>query len=248
MALAPEAGAGVAAALGLAAGAYLWAGRWPTSQLFGHTLVAGNDPQEVALTFDDGPHERWTQEILEFLANYRVRATFFMVGRSARALPWLVRQVRAAGHLVGSHTETHPNLMWAAPSRVRAEVESARTSLEDTLGEPVRFFRPPYGGRRPDVLRLLHELDLQPVLWNVSSYDWHARKSPDSIVSTVQRAVAKNQRAGRASNILLHDGSPEGASAVRARTTTAVPALAHVLKREGFRFVTVDQWTAEKGR
>ncbi len=231
-----------AGALGLAAGAYAYFGRWPTSQLFGPTLVAGRDWHELALTFDDGPNERYTQELLEYLALYKVRATFFMVGDYVRQLPWLARQVHAAGHLVGNHTMRHPNLMYQSLGRARAELSDCNCLLEDTLGAPVRYFRPPYAGRRPDILRAARALGLVPVLWNATGYDWRPGDLPDAIFANLNRSIASNKRAGRGSNLLLHDGGPGGVGAPRAATVTVVPMLIHRLRLREFRFVTVDAW------
>jgi peptidoglycan/xylan/chitin deacetylase (PgdA/CDA1 family) len=230
-----------AGSLGLAAGGYAYAGRWPTSQIFGPTLVAGSDWRELALTFDDGPNERYTQELLEYLANYKVRATFFMVGSYVRRLPGLARAVHAAGHLVGNHTMHHRNLMYQTASGARQEIAGCSRLLEDTLGAPVRYFRPPWGGRRPDTLRVVRELGLVPVLWNATGYDWRAG-SPERIFANLRRSIQRNKRAGRGSNLLLHDGGPDGLGAGRARTVTVAPMLIHRLRREGYRFVTPDRW------
>jgi peptidoglycan/xylan/chitin deacetylase (PgdA/CDA1 family) len=235
-----------AGVLGLAAGAYAYAGRWPTSQVFGSTLVAGSDWRELALTFDDGPNERYTQEVLEYLAMYKVRATFFMVGDYVRQLPWLAREVHAAGHLVGNHTMHHCNLMYQSLARAKQEMSDCSRLLEDTLGAPVRFLRPPYGGRRPDILRAAREQGLIPVLWNATGYDWRANM-PDRIYANLARSIRRNKRAGRGSNLLLHDGGPGGVGVSRARTVTVIPMVIHRMRLEGFRFVTPDRWEQARG-
>ena len=111
-----------AAGLGLVAGGLLYASAWPTSQIFGRTLIAGSDPDQIALTFDDGPNDAATPELLEVLARHAVRATFFAIGGYARQRPELVRQVVAAGHLLGNHTMSHPNLSVQRAARVRQEL------------------------------------------------------------------------------------------------------------------------------
>ena len=226
---------------GLAAGGLFYAGLWPTSQVFGRTLIAGSDWREVALTFDDGPNERYTQEILESLAKHGVRASFFMLGAYARAMPELAREVLAAGHLIGNHTMTHPNLLFQSSARVRAELTDCNRALEDTLGVPVRYFRPPFGGRRPDVLRIARELGLTPVLWNATGYDWKP-KTPQAIYGNLKRSIVRNRKAARGSNLLLHDGAQNGIGADRAATSAVVPLLLERLCAEGYRFVTVNAW------
>jgi peptidoglycan/xylan/chitin deacetylase (PgdA/CDA1 family) len=150
-----------AAALGLLAGGALYASVWPTSRIFGRALIAGNDPDEVALTFDDGPNDAATPALLEVLARHEVRATFFTIGGFARQRPELLREVVAAGHLVGNHTMTHPKLSIEPGARVRQELADCSAVLEDITGKPVRFFRPPFGARRPMVLRTARETGIR---------------------------------------------------------------------------------------
>ena len=162
---------------GLAAGVYAYAGQWPTSQLFGRTLIAGDDINQIALTFDDGPNDPYTQQLLELLAQYQVQAIFFLIGNFVRRRPDLARAIRQAGHLIGNHTMSHPSLMRERPSRVRQELMDCNAVLEDAIGESVHWFRPPFGARRPDVLRTARELSLTPVMWNITAHDWDATDS-----------------------------------------------------------------------
>src|SRR5580698_2743401 len=173
-----------ASVAGLAAGGYLYAGMWPTSQVFGSAILAGHDPREFALTYDDGPNDFCTESILEILARYEVRATFFVIGRFVRERGALIRRIRDEGHLVGNHTMTHPVLLFKSPHRVREELASTNAAIEDALGEKVSYFRPPHGARRPDVLRMAHELSLTPVLWNAMGYDWKPT-TPEAILANL---------------------------------------------------------------
>ena len=229
------------AALTLAAGGYHYAAMWPESQLFGRTLIAGKDSAELALTYDDGPNERYTLQLLEVLARYQVRATFFMIGDYVRRQPSIARAVRKEGHVVGSHTMTHPHLMYATAARIRRELQDSTTLLENTLGEPVRLFRPPFGSRRPEVLRQARELGLIPVMWNASGSDWNAR-SARAIEGKVERAIVHNQNQGRATNLLLHDGGHRQIGADRRRTVSATATLLGMVPRTGMHLVTVEAW------
>ena len=124
----------------------------PQSQLFGRTIVAGHDPSEIALTYDDGPNPAATAQLLEVLARYNARATFFVIGGHARRFPELVRAAHAAGHrLLGNHTMTHPWLAWQPGAQNPHEELSAcsQAGLKTWTGAPVRFLRPPHGARRP---------------------------------------------------------------------------------------------------
>lgn len=231
-----------AGAAGLAAGGFAYAALWPESQIFGWTMRGGGDPAEIALTFDDGPNDACTPALLDILAKHDVKATFFMVGRYVRQSPALARRVREAGHIVGNHTMTHPLLARIASRRVREELAGCNAMLEDALGEPVKYFRPPFGGRRPDVLRTARALGLVPVTWNVTGHDW-AEKSAGEVYGIVKAGIGRNVRRGRGSNVLLHDGGHLTMGADRSRTLRAVEML---LEQDaaGRRFVTVDAWNS----
>jgi peptidoglycan/xylan/chitin deacetylase (PgdA/CDA1 family) len=233
--------AATAAVTGLAAGGYAYAAMWPTSQIFGQTIIAGRDPNEYALTYDDGPNDACTEQILEILARHQVRATFFVIGRFVRQRRDLVRRIRAAGHIVGNHTMTHPRLLFKSPARVREELNSTNAAIEDALGEKVSYFRPPHGARRPDVLRTARELGLTPVLWNAMSYDWKT-PSAELILANLDRKIRSNRRRGFGSNLLLHDGGQAGIGQDRTATVAATEALLARPQSQNIRFVTIDAW------
>ncbi len=229
----------IAAAAGVAG--YTYAAMAPGSQLFGRTIVAGRDPSEFALTFDDGPNDGHTQRLLEVLAAHQVRATFFLIGKYVRQRPELVRAIHAAGHRVGNHTVTHPVLLLQSPRRVREELAGCNAALEDTLGQPVRLMRPPHGARRPGVLRAARELGLTPVLWNAMGFDWKPTTAV-CIVRNLERGIARNRRRGRGSNLLLHDGGHLTIGADRSQSVEAVRIVLDRYTPASVRYVTVDAW------
>jgi peptidoglycan/xylan/chitin deacetylase (PgdA/CDA1 family) len=235
--LVPITTAGVAA---LAAGGYLYAGLAPSSQIFGRTLVAGSDPDEFALTYDDGPNDACTERILEILARDEVKGTFFVIGRFARERVALIRRIRGAGHVVGNHTWTHPVLLFRSPARVREELAATSTALEDALGEKVAYFRPPHGARRPDVLRAARQMGMVPVLWNAMGYDWKPT-TPERVLANLGKGIQRNRRRGRGSNLLLHDGGQAGIGQDRSHTVAATAALLDTWRGKA-RFVTVADW------
>jgi peptidoglycan/xylan/chitin deacetylase (PgdA/CDA1 family) len=204
--------------------------------------VADVDPGEVALTFDDGPNDAATPQLLEVLARHGVRATFFAMGDFARTRPEIVRQVVAAGHVVGNHTMSHPRLSTQSAARVRQELADCNAVLEDISGAEVKFFRPPFGARRPYVLRAARELGLTPVMWNVTGYDWNPI-GVDGILANLDRGIARNRRRGSGSNLLLHDGGHRAMGAARMDTVRAVDKLLGARGETAMRFVTVDAWT-----
>jgi peptidoglycan/xylan/chitin deacetylase (PgdA/CDA1 family) len=207
-----------------AAGATTYAALWPRSQLFGKVIIAGPDPSQLALTYDDGPNPAATPQLLDLLASYNVRATFFLIGRFVRQQPALTRQIAAAGHLVGNHTMTHPWLAWQTEACIRTELTDCNAVLEDTLGTQVRHFRPPHGARRPAVLRIARELGMATVNWNVIANDWNPVDAA-TILTRIQRGIAGNQRRPRSSNILLHDGGDQSPTSPRLPTVEATRLL-----------------------
>jgi peptidoglycan/xylan/chitin deacetylase (PgdA/CDA1 family) len=226
---------------GLSAGAYLYAAQYPTSQVFGRTILAGSDVDEIALTFDDGPNDPYTMQLLELLDRRQVRATFFLMGSYVRLRPEIARAIHQAGHLLGNHTVSHPSLMWASPAQVREELTACTAIIEDVTGEVVKYVRPPFGARRPDVLRTARELGLTPVMWNITAYDWEAT-DPQDLAVRVRSGVRQNQRLRRGSNLLLHDGGHRGLGIDRSITLSAVGLLLDGWAGSGLRFVTVDAW------
>ena len=223
------------------AGAAAYAALWPQSQLFGPVLVAGPNPDEIALTYDDGPNDAATERLLEVLALHEVHATFFLIGGFARQRPALVRSIAAAGHVVGNHTMTHPWLSWQSAARIREELSGCNAVLEDTLGAPVHFFRAPHGARRPVVLRTARELGLTAVQWNITAFDWNPI-SADEILGNVARGIERNRSRKRASNVLLHDGGHLGIGQLRMPSVEATDRLLQQYKSTGMRFITVADW------
>ena len=237
--------ASIAAAVvgaGLIGGGLVYASLWPTSQLFGRTLIAGCDPDELALTFDDGPNDAATPHLLDVLAKYQVRGTFFIIGSFARQRADLVRRIAAEGHLIGNHTMHHPKLALESTRSVRQQLADCTAVLEDLIGSEVRFFRPPFGSRRPVVLQIAREFGLTPVTWNVTAHDWDPIGT-EGILSRIDSGIAANRRRSRGSNILLHDGSHRAMGAHRMDTVRAVDAL--LSRNDGtaqLRWVTVAAW------
>lgn len=208
--------------------------------IFGRALVAPDRPRELALTFDDGPNPAWTPRLLDILASYQVRATFFQLGSRAAAEPELVRRVVAAGHLIGNHSWSHPNLALSSSTRVREELKRSRECLEQIAGVAVRFFRPPFGARRPGVLRTAREMGMVPVLWNAMTSDW-SEPSAEVIAKRLTAKIDRLERQGRAANIALHDGGHLETAANREASVTATEKLLTQYAKS-HRFVTLDAW------
>lgn len=207
----------------------------PTGQWFGKTFTGlPRSSRQLALTYDDGPNDPYTQRLLEVLARHGVHATFFLVGQYVKQRPEIVREIVQAGHVVGNHTFTHPLLTFMSRDEVKQQLSETRSALQDAIGEPSHLFRPPFGGRRPAVLRVARELGLQPVMWNITGYDWSA---PPAAV--IEQKVSKRIRGGNV--ILLHDGGHKQMGADRSQTVIATDHLIARYKAEGFEFATIPQ-------
>jgi peptidoglycan/xylan/chitin deacetylase (PgdA/CDA1 family) len=212
------------------------------SQLFGKVLIASRNPNEIALTYDDGPNDIVTERLLEVLARHNVRASFFFIGNYVRQRPQIVRAVSSAGHLIGNHTMTHPWLAWQSATRIREELAGCNALLEDTLGVPIRYFRAPHGARRPAVLSIARSLGLTPIQWNIIAGDWQP-VGAEEIASRVVRGITRNQQQNRASNIVLHDGGQRALGQPRLPTVEATDLLIQKYNGQtGTKFVTVDSW------
>lgn len=233
-----------AATAALLTGACAYAALWPQSNLFGHVLVAGSNPNQIALTYDDGPNPAATERLLEVLSRHNIRATFFMIGRFVRQRPDLARAVAAAGHLIGNHTMTHPWLAFQSNARIREELSACNHALEDALGIPIRYFRAPHGARRPYVLRTARTLGLTPVQWNVTAFDWQPLP-PAKILNHIQRGIGQNRRRKRSSNILLHDGGHLSLNQPRLATVEATENLLRLCASTNTSFVTPEDWRSE---
>ena len=209
-------------------GGFAYAANWPTSQLFGRTVVSGNDPNEIALTFDDGPNPAVTPRLLEVLSRANVTATFFLIGKYVQVEPALVREIAAAGHALGCHTMTHPKLTLLQEARIRAEIGDSQKAVEDAAGTKVTLFRPPHGARRPAVMRIARELGMSTVMWNCIVGDWNPVPA-EVLTERILAKVAKNQRAVQGTNVVLHDGGHLDPRASRMETVKAVEALTRKL-------------------
>jgi peptidoglycan/xylan/chitin deacetylase (PgdA/CDA1 family) len=222
--------AGVAAAL--TAGYQSMA---PTGQWYGRTFTGSQrGSKQLALTYDDGPNEPYTQQLLDVLAKHDVKATFFLMGKYVRLRPDIARDVAQAGHVIGNHTLTHPNLIYRTGQQVREELVRCREAITDAVGEQSNLFRPPFGGRRPVTLRVARELGLMPVMWNITGYDWNAPS-----VEYIEKKIIPNVRCGNV--ILLHDGSHRAFGYDRSRSVAVTDRLIARYKTEGYEFVTVPE-------
>ena len=185
--------------------------------------------QKLALTFDDGPHPTHTAPILDLLAKYGAKATFFVIGENAAAHPELIAREIAEGHEVANHTMTHAALSRLSYRDALREVLDAEHAIFPDGAGSSTLLRPPCGAIGQSVMRVAERLGLSLVLWSVDTRDWE-HKSADAIVETVRKGVTGGDV------ILFHD-FVSGETHTLEALETLIPELAS----EGYEFVTVSE-------
>jgi peptidoglycan-N-acetylglucosamine deacetylase len=207
----------------------------PTGQWYGPTFTGlPRGAKQLSLTYDDGPNDPHTLALLDVLAKHGIHATFFLIGRYARQRPDIVRAVAQAGHAIGNHTYTHPNLIFLSALQTRIQLEECNRALSDILGVRPMLFRPPFGGRRPESLKIAREMGLDPVMWNVTGSDWKTNSA-----DYVEQKVSRQIRGGDV--ILLHDGSHLRFGFDRGHTVVATDWLISRYKDHPYQFVTIPE-------
>ncbi len=192
----------------------------------------------VALTFDDGPDDRGTPEVLEVLRRYGVRATFFVLGSMVERHPQVLDAVVADGHELAVHSWDHRNHVRHAPPQVHRQLARTAHLLEQRTGTRPRYFRPPYGAMTGGALAAARRLGLQPVLWTAWGRDWEERATGDSVA----RLVRSQLHGG--GTVLLHDSDCTSSPNSWRSTVAALPAVLEQCAAAGLRVGTV----AEHGR
>jgi len=209
----------------------------PTSQLYGQTLAHCSNPKHLALTYDDGPNDPYTGRLLEVLARHEVKATFFLIGRFVKMRPQLARTIVDAGHLVANHTETHPNMLFLSRSQMREQLSDCSKAIADATGVATRYFRPPFGARRRAVLQAARELELEPVMWSVTCYDWRLTTA-DAVERKAIMGIDRDHARGHI--ILLHDGGHRELGVDRQHSIDATDRVI-ARYRQSYSFRRVDQ-------
>ena len=186
------------------------------------------------MTFDDGPNEPYTSEILDILKEEHVPATFFVIGMQVLRHQDIVRRIVADGHQIGNHTFTHPDLTRASDELVKLELNSTERLVQGITGETIRLFRPPYCHRLIDwvtpaeshVIEIASNLGYVTIGPNINPEDWKGKNSEAILDYVVSHAVPGNGYA-----IEMHDGGN------RSAVVDALRPMIRALRAKGFRFV-----------
>ena len=184
----------------------------------------------IAMTFDDGPSEKLTPELLDLLARHHLRATFFVIGKNVVEHPEIVQRAAREGHEIANHSWSHPSFGKMSDARVRAELQKTDDAIRAATGKRPDLMRPPYGSITARQKKWIHaEFGYRTILWDVDPLDW---KRPGPAVVTSR--IVKETRPG--SIVLSHD--------IHAGTIKAMPETFDQLEAEGFQFVTVSELIA----
>ena len=182
----------------------------------------------VALTFDDGPSAATTPELLDALTEKDIPATFFMLGAMARANPNIVKRIAKEHHEIASHTMYHQDLTRISDDSARADINEARSIINDILGHDPAYTRPPYGNIGNAGIA---SANTPIILWSVDSEDWRS-KNPESIVDITMSEVYDG------AIILMHDIYPA--------SIETIPTLADTLREAGYEFATISELAQAK--
>ena len=177
----------------------------------------------VALTFDDGPNPATTNQALDTLSKYGIKATFFVLGKNVSGNEEILKRMKSDGHVIGNHSWSHPVLSKLSLDEAKKQITDTEDALAKVLGSSSKLMRPPYGAITDDIR---NSLDLSFIMWDVDSLDWKS-KNEASILTEIQRQVKNG------SIILMHD--------IHVETVNALPKVIDYLKEQGYEFVTVPE-------
>ncbi len=186
-------------------------------------LEVAKDIKKIAITFDDGPEETYTEKLLDGLKSRGVKATFFVIGKSIQGKEDLILRMYNEGHLIGNHTYNHVELNKKSNEEGIKEIEATNKLIENITGYKPEFIRPPFGAWEKDQM---NKTNMFPVMWTVDPLDWKYQNT-DYIVKHILSKVKDGDI------ILLHDIFPTSVDA-------ALIAIDKLLE-EGYEFVTVDE-------
>lgn len=188
-----------------------------------NTAPPDQEVKKIALTFDDGPHPYYTEQLLDGLKERNVRVTFFVTGEHAELHPDIIKRMQEEGHLIGNHTYSHIQLKTSNRETFKEELIKTNQILEEITGEEVEYVRPPYGSWDKSFET---ELNMFPVLWTVDPLDW-CSSNPSRITEKIVSKTEENDI------ILMHDYYDTS-------VTAALNAVDKLIE-EGYTFVTVEE-------
>lgn len=201
--------------------------------------IRANNTQKMALTFDDGPSEKYTPQLLDVLKKHNAKATFFMMGSRAVAYPDIVKRIHEDGHAIGNHSYWHPNLNVENIERMKKEISDTENTIEQIVNMKPRIFRPPYGNLTREQVKVLEQMNLSAIMWSVDSSDWQQLSAEQ-----IQKNVLSNIHPGAV--ILFHDGGHWTQDL--SGTVEALDIIIPKLQNDGIELVTIPELFQIKGQ
>jgi len=192
---------------------------------------ADTEVKVIALTYDDGPYPPYTNQLLDILDRYQVKATFFEIGRNIEKHPEIVQMIVARGDELASHSYSHKDMMFKPREYLLSEIEKTDQLLRDFgVKQDSISFRPPWGRRFVVLSYLLSQMHKKLIMWDVDSQDYEKTHTVDDIASQ----VIDNVRSG--SIVVMHDGGGD-----RSKTVAATEIIVKTLQSKGYEFKTVSE-------
>ena len=197
-------------------------------------IKCGNTKEKiVALTFDDGPDESFTPQILDILKKYKVKATFYVIGEKVQYNKKIIKRQYEEGHEIGNHTYTHINVSKNGYNKIRKEIKDTQSAVKSVTGVYPKTFRPPYRAISKDMCEIVKENNMNIVLWSyVDARDWES-PGVNSIVKTIENGVQNG------CIILLHDYNK--LRNTKSQTIEALDIIIPDLLNKGYKFVTISE-------
>lgn len=197
-------------------------------------IKKGNEDEKIiALTFDDGPDEVFTPQVLDILKKNDVKATFFLVGENLKQNKEIVKRQFEEGHEIGNHTYTHINVAKSGYDKVYEEITKTQEEIKEIIGVEPKLFRPPYRAMSRHMCDIVKNKNMNIILWsNLDPRDW-SNPGVYSIVNTIESKV------GNGNIILLHDYNNLRNS--KSQTIQALESVIPYLKEQGYKFVTISE-------
>ena len=207
----------------------IFAVSYPVSALTNVYRHSSAQIKKIALTFDDGPHPRYTPKILKILDEYKIKATFFVIGQNIENYPETAKLLAGSGCEIGNHTFSHKNIRKLEPKDIALEMKKCRDVLRDVCGVSTHLIRPPEGAYNTALEELCDDGDYSIILWNIDTRDW-----AHTPVEDIVKNIYDNVKGGDI--ILMHDYI-SGYSPTCEVLSIIIPELIE----KGYEFVTVSE-------
>ncbi|PLX03981.1 MAG: polysaccharide deacetylase family protein [Marinilabiliales bacterium] len=225
---------GLLAILLIYSGILAWGSFYIGSQYYMPVVSKGKTDQKLlSITFDDGPHEKNTSEILRILKKYDATACFFIIGKNIQGREEIIKQLDHANHLLGNHSWEHSVYTdFLSKKKLKEEVEKTNQEIEKITGKKLAFFRPPFGITNPNIAHTIKALHMYAIGWNIRSLDTRSDLTKEKVIDRIKKRIKPG------SIILLHDSTNE--------IGTILEELLIILQQMNYKVVPLDQLTGVK--